>query len=92
MKVLISLLKPKIAPCLLGSPGDQVNLRTTPDLPLLAVGRGGKLAPQQVTSPYPITFPPFLSLEPLQDFLFQVDVFGIVCKYPFHALPTLRQS
>lgn len=83
MEVLISWLKPRVAPCLLGSPGDQVNLRTTPHLPLLAVGRGGELAPQQVTSPHPITFPPLLSLEPHQNFAFQVDASSYCLQIPF---------
>lgn len=61
MEVLISWLKPRVAFRLLWSSGDQVNLRTTPYLPLLAVGRGGGLAPQQVTSPHSITCLPLVS-------------------------------
>lgn len=90
MEVLISWLKPRVAPCLLGSPGDQVNLRTTPYLPLLAVGRGGGW---HLSKWHHLT----LSLSLLSCLWSHSRTFpskwmfpGVACKNPFHALPMLR--
>lgn len=87
MEVLISWLKPRVAPCLLGSPGDQVNLRTIP-YSWLWEGEGGwhlgrwhhlipSLALLSCLWSHSRTFP--------SKWIFP-------CKYPSHGLPMLRQS
>lgn len=92
MEVLISWLKPRCAPCFLGSPGDQVNLRTTPYLPLL-LWEGEES--WHLSKWHHLT--PSLSLlsclwSHSRTFSSKWMFPGINCKYPFHALPMLRQS